>query len=64
VRNHFGGFHATAMATLAESATGNLFGLHVPDSHIPVLKSMRVVFNKRTVGYLKASSNHFGPTSE
>ena len=54
VQNHLGGIHATAMATLAESATGMLFGLYVPDSHIPLLKSMKVSFHKRAVGDLTA----------
>jgi acyl-coenzyme A thioesterase PaaI-like protein len=42
VQNHLQGVHATAMATLAESATGMVFGIHVPDSHLPVLKSMNI----------------------
>lgn len=54
VRNHLGGVHATAMATLAESATGMLFGLYVPDTHIPLLKSMKVSFHKRAIGDLRA----------
>ena len=54
VQNHLGGVHATAMATLAESATGMLFGLYVPDSHIPLLKSMKITYKKRAVGDLKA----------
>ncbi|CAB9511703.1 expressed unknown protein [Seminavis robusta] len=54
VQNHLQGIHATAMATLAESATGMCFGVHVPDSHLPVLKSMQVNFVKRAQGDLKA----------
>uniref|UniRef100_A0A7S1Y9P7 DUF4442 domain-containing protein n=1 Tax=Grammatophora oceanica TaxID=210454 RepID=A0A7S1Y9P7_9STRA len=56
VQNHLGGIHATAMATLAESATGMLFGCHVPDSHIPLLKSMKISYTARASGDLKAVS--------
>lgn len=55
VQNHLNGIHATAMATLAESATGMLFALHVPDeTHLPVLKRMTVQFQKRATGNLRA----------
>ena len=35
VQNHIKGVHACAMALLAESATGAVFGMNVPDSAIP-----------------------------
>jgi acyl-coenzyme A thioesterase PaaI-like protein len=54
IQNHIGGIHATAMATLAESATGMIFGLHVPDTHVPLLKSMKVHFVARASGDLTA----------
>lgn len=54
IQNHLKGIHATAMATLAESASGMVFGVHVPDSHLPLLKSMKVDFVKRAVGDLQA----------
>mmetsp|Transcript_3671 Transcript_3671/g.6168 ORF Transcript_3671/g.6168 Transcript_3671/m.6168 type:complete len:178 (+) Transcript_3671:108-641(+) len=54
IQNHLKGVHATAMATLAESATGMVFGVHVPDSHLPVLKSMKIHFTKRAKGELQA----------
>lgn len=54
VRNHLGGVHATAMATLAESATGMVFGIHVPDTHIPLLKRMTVRYHKVARGDLTA----------
>lgn len=84
-QNHLGGLHATAMATLAESATGMLFGLResnlgqamhnhaslgieialtsvisflgsadVPDTHLPLLKSIRVNYLKVAKGDLRA----------
>ena len=42
------------MATLAESTTGMLFGLYVPDTHLPLLKSMKVTYLKRATGNLQA----------
>ena len=54
VQNHLKGVHATAMATLAESATGMVFGVHVPDSHLPVLKSLNVSYKKLAKGNLQA----------
>jgi acyl-coenzyme A thioesterase PaaI-like protein len=54
VQNHIGGIHATAMATLAESATGMLFSLYVPDTHLPLLKSMKVSYTARAAGNLQA----------
>jgi acyl-coenzyme A thioesterase PaaI-like protein len=54
VQNHLKGIHATAMATLAESATGMVFGVHVPDTHIPLLKSIKIQFVKRAQGDLRA----------
>ncbi|MFQ3277247.1 MAG: acyl-coenzyme A thioesterase PaaI-like protein, partial [Colwellia sp.] len=37
VQNHIGGIHAIAAAVLAESATGIVFGMNVPDSKLPLL---------------------------
>jgi acyl-coenzyme A thioesterase PaaI-like protein len=54
IQNHIGGVHATAMATLAESATGMLFGLHVPDSKLPLLKSLHVDYKAVAKGDLTA----------
>lgn len=54
VQNHIQGIHATAMATLAESTTGMLFGLYVPDTHIPLLKSMTIRYVAVASGDLKA----------
>lgn len=54
VQNHIGGVHAIAAALLAESASGIVFGMNVPDSHLPLLKSMTVDYNKRMQGDLVA----------
>ena len=54
VQNHIGGIHACGMALAAESATGVVFGMHVPDTHIPLLKSMHIDYQRRVVGNLRA----------
>ena len=54
VRNHIGGIHAAAMALVAESATGMLIGMNIPNDKIGVIKSLKVDYNKRVVGDLTA----------
>jgi acyl-coenzyme A thioesterase PaaI-like protein len=54
VQNHIGGIHAIAAALLAESATGIVFGMNVPDTCIPLLKSMKVHYQRRMQGNLSA----------
>jgi acyl-coenzyme A thioesterase PaaI-like protein len=54
VQNHIGGVHAIAAALLAESATGIVFGLNLPDSHLPLLKSMTIHYQRRMQGALTA----------
>lgn len=54
VRNHVGSIHAAAMALLAESATGFLVGMNVPDTHLLLIKTLRVDFKKRAIGSLRA----------
>ena len=36
IRNHIGGLHACSMALAAESATGMVVGMNVPDTHLPL----------------------------
>ncbi|PCI53696.1 MAG: DUF4442 domain-containing protein [Gammaproteobacteria bacterium] len=57
VQNHIGGIHAIAAAVLAESATGIVFGMNVPDDRVPLLKSMAVHYQRRMQGNLKAVAN-------
>ena len=57
VQNHIGGIHAIAAAVLAESATGIVFGMNVPDDRVPLLKSMTVKYQRRMQGNLKAVAN-------
>lgn len=54
VQNHIGGVHAIAAAVLAESATGIVFGMNVPDTKLPLLKSMTVNYQRRMQGGLNA----------
>jgi len=56
VQNHIGGIHAIAAALLAESATGIVFGMNVPDSCVPLLKSMTVHYQRRMQGNLTATA--------
>lgn len=56
VRNHIGGVHAAAMALLAETCTGAVFGLSLPGDKLPLLKSMQVDYLKRAQGGLRAEA--------
>jgi acyl-coenzyme A thioesterase PaaI-like protein len=54
VQNHIGGVHAIAAALLAESATGIVFGINLPDRCLPLLKSMTINYQRRMQGDLTA----------
>ena len=45
LRNHLGGLHAAALALLAETATGLVVALNVPDGSSPLLRTMNVSFD-------------------
>ena len=47
VQNHLRGVHAAAMALLAETATGAVVGMTLPDTRIPLLKTMHVDYVRR-----------------
>ncbi|MFJ3053856.1 DUF4442 domain-containing protein [Pseudomonas nitroreducens] len=53
-RNHIGGVHAAAMALLAESASGCLVGMNLPDHKLPLIKTLKVVYLRRARGSLRA----------
>jgi len=57
VQNHIGGIHAIAAAVLAESATGIVFGMNVPDTRLPLLKSMTMHYQRRMQGSLTAKAS-------
>lgn len=56
VRNHIGSVHAAAIALIAETATGFVVGLNVPDDRAPVIKSLKVEYKKRAKGQLVAEA--------
>lgn len=54
VQNHIKQVHAVATALLAETATGILLGMNLPDGHIPLLKNMSIDYTKRSQGAQRA----------
>lgn len=56
VRNHIGGVHAAAMALAAETASGLVVVMNVPESRVPLIKSMRVQYKKRLKGGLRVEA--------
>jgi acyl-coenzyme A thioesterase PaaI-like protein len=56
VRNHIGGVHAAAMALLAETCTGAVFGLGLPPDKLPLLKKMEIDYVRRAQGALRAEA--------
>ncbi len=56
VRNHIGGIHAAAMALLAETCTGAVFGLSLPGDKLPLLKTMQIDYVRRAKGALRAEA--------
>ncbi len=46
VQNHLGGLHAAALALLAETASGLVVALNVPDGSSPLLRTMNVSFDQ------------------
>ena len=56
VGNHIGTLHAAAMALAAESATGFVTAMNVPDSRVLVIRNMNLTYLKRTKGDLTATA--------
>lgn len=54
IRNHIGQVHAAAMALLAETATGFVVGMNLPDDKLPLIKTLQVDYQKRTKGDMRA----------
>lgn len=46
VQNHLGGLHAAALALLAETASGLVVALNVPDGSSPLLRRMDISFDQ------------------
>lgn len=57
IQNHIGGLHACSMALAAESATGILVGMNVPDTHIPLIKQMKVDYLRRCEGSISVEAS-------
>lgn len=56
MQNHIKGVHAAAMALLAETATGFVTGLNVPDDRMLLIKSLHVDYKKMAKGGLTATA--------
>lgn len=54
MQNHIGQVHACAMALIAETATGFVTAMNVPDSSIVLIKSLKLDFKRPTKGAIKA----------
>lgn len=56
MQNHIGQVHACAMALIAETATGFVTGMNVPDSCIVLIKSLKIDFKRPTQGAMTATA--------
>lgn len=56
MQNHIGQVHACAMALIAETATGFVTGMNVPDTCIVLIKSFKVDFKRPSKGSMIATA--------
>lgn len=54
VQNHIKSVHAAAMALLAETASGFVVGMNLPDDKMPLIKTLHVDYKRRSSGDLRA----------
>jgi len=54
VQNHISNVHAAAMALLAETVSGFVVAMNLPDDKLPLIKSIHVDYKKRTKGSMRA----------
>ncbi len=54
IQNHIHQIHAAATALLAETATGIILGMSIPDNKLPLMKSLKVQYIKRSQGNQQA----------
>ncbi len=54
VQNHIHSVHAAAMALLAETASGFVVGVNLPDDKLPLIKILKVDYTRRSSGDLRA----------
>ncbi len=57
IQNHIGQIHAAASTLLAETATGIIVGLSIPDDKIPLMKNLAIKFIKRSEGFQQATAS-------
>lgn len=57
VQNHIHSVHAAAMALVAETATGFVVGMNVPNDKLPLIKSMKIDYTKRSHGDIRAEAS-------
>ena len=56
VQNHIKGVHAATMALLAETATGFCVGMNLPDDKLPLIKTMKIDYVRRSQGDMVADA--------
>jgi len=54
VQNHINQIHAAASVLLAETASGMVVGMNIPDDKLPLMKNLGAKFIKRSQGAQKA----------
>lgn len=54
VQNHISQIHAAASVLLAETASGMVVGMNIPDDKLPLMKNLAAKFIKRSQGAQKA----------
>jgi acyl-coenzyme A thioesterase PaaI-like protein len=57
VQNHIHTLHAAAVALAAETASGFVVGMNLPDDKLPLMKTLQVDFVKRNEGGLRVSAS-------
>ncbi len=55
-RNHIGQIHAAAMALIAETASGFAVGMNLPDDKLPLIKTLKVDYKKKSQGAMVATA--------
>jgi acyl-coenzyme A thioesterase PaaI-like protein len=53
IQNHIKTLHAAAVTLAAETASGFIVGMNLPDDKLPLMKTLRVDFKKRNKGGIK-----------
>lgn len=54
IQNHIAQVHAAASVLLAETASGMVLGMNIPDDKLPLMKNLGAKFIKRSTGAQKA----------